>query len=376
MILKMIKEEWRKNSAMYRGRSFAAFPFIVLIFSLAWNWTAINYSMITAESLETFTYGLSLFLGLGVGAVGFSSKDAFRNVLGKTNYLVYTSRTLPISSRKLIADFIVKDLFYYSMLMLAPLLIGFIIPAGLSFIHVAYMAPLYFIGGMLTSTVLTLSSLSLPSSHLFNYERLSLLRPVAAKSVLDLFRSSGGFLKILFSVGLLTAFYWTLVLYFPITAILLANPLLSYSVILGLASLTVYNWLNRFDDIEDYHYIPEDFKSVLKSKKQAYLAVAVPLSISLVILSSLFYSGYFFLALFTTVSMTVYNLAAASKLTGLDPNEGLFHADVFIKYMLAIGIILVPQLYITVAYTPELLPSLAAINLLGLSTGLYSYYRN
>ena len=376
MILKMIKEEWRKNSALYRGRSFAAFPFVVLFFSLAWNWTALNYSLITAGSLETFTYGLSLFLGLGVGAVGFSSKDAFRNVLGKTNYLVFTSRTLPVSSKKLIASFIIKDIFYYSLLMLAPILIGFMIPAGFGFIHVAYVAPAYFLAGILASTALTISSLTLPSSHLLNYSRLSRLRPVAGKSVLDLFRSSGGFLKILFSVGLLTAFYWTLVLYFPITAILLSNPLLSYSVILGLASLTVYNWLNRFDGMEDYRYIPESFETILKSKKQAYIAVAVPLSITLVILSSFFYSGYFFLALFTTVSMTVYNLAVASRLTGLEPNESLFHADIFVKYVLAIGIILVPQLYITVAYTSELLPSLTAINILGLSIGLYSYFRS
>lgn len=376
MILKMIKEEWRKNSAMYRGRSFAAFPVIVLFFSFAWNWTALNYSLITAESLETFTYGLSLFLGLGVGAVGFSSKDAFRNLLGKTNYLVFTSRTLPVSSKKLIASFIIKDIFYYSILMVAPILIGFMIPAGPGFIHVAYMAPAYFLIGILASTALTISSLTIPSRHLLNYSRLSRLRPVAAKSLLDLFRSSGGFLKILFSVGLLTAFYWTLVLYFPITAILLSNPLLSYSVILCLASLTVYNWLNRFDGMEDYNYIPESFETILKSKKQAYIAVAVPLSIALVILPSFFYSGYFFLALFTAVSMTFYNLAVASKLTGLEPNESLFHADIFIKYMLAIGIILVPQLYTTVAYTSELLPSLTAINVLGLSIGLYSYFRS
>ncbi|WP_414837314.1 hypothetical protein ACK3SF_03545 [Candidatus Nanosalina sp. VS9-1] len=375
MIKKMIEEEWRKNSALYRGRSFAAFPVLVFFFSFAWNWMALNFSVITAETLQNFVLGLSAFLGLGVGAVGFSSRDAFRNVLGRTNYLVFTSRTLPISRKSLITSFVVKDIFYYSVLMVLPIIAGFLILAGLNYVSVVYMAPLLFLGGILVSTVITVSSLTLPSNRFLNYGRLSGLRPLSAKSVLDLFRSSGGFLKILFSVGLLTAFYWTLVLYFPVTSIFLSNPLLSYSVIMGLVSLTVYNWLNRFDELEDYTFLPLDLQEIMKSKKQAYTAVAVPVSVSAVLISGIFYSGHLLLGVFTTASMTVYNMAVASHITGLKPNEKLFHADAFIKYMLGIGVILIPQLYLSVAYTPELLPHILIINTAGLLIGLYSYSR-
>jgi len=372
MLLKMIREEWRKNSAMYKGRSFAAFPVMVFFFSFAWNWTAINYSTIPIQSLETFTYMLIAFVGLGVGAVGFSSRDAFRNILGRTNYIVFTSRTLPVSSRKLLALFTLKDMIYYAFLVLVPLISGFVFGTG-NITQIIYLGPLLFLSAIILSTLFTSSSLKIPFKRILNYKKLERLEPVASKSVMDVSRSSGGFFKIIFSIGILTAFYWTLVLYFPVTSIFLSNPLLSFSVILGLVGLTVYNWLNRFDGVQDYTHLPVDSSKILKAKKEAYMYTALPLILFTVVLSMFFYADNILLSLFTATSMTVYNMAVAVHFTGLTPNESLFHTDIFLKYLIGLSVLLVPQLYLSVAYTVELLPWMLGINILALLIGLYSY---
>ncbi len=372
MIWKMIKEEWRKNSEMYRGRSFAAFPFTILFFSLLWNWSAVNYSTITIETLQNFVYGLTIFLGFAVGAAGFSSRDAFKNILGRTNYLVFTSRTLPVSSKRLITEFVVKDVAYYSMMVLIPLIAGFLIATGLSQIHVIPVAAGLFVASMAVSTLFTATSSGIKVRKFLGYssERLN---PVASKSILDIYRSSGGFMKIIFSVGLLTAFYWVLVLYFPVTDMFLLNPLLSYSVIMGLVGLTVYNWLNRFDELDDYTHLPLDRSDVLKAKKEAFLYTAVPLGVVAVLVSGIFYSDNLILAVSTVASMTIYNMAVAVKVTGLSPNESLFHANKFLEYMIGVSIILVPQLYMSVIYNPQLLLSMTALNIFGVLIGLKVY---
>jgi len=371
MIVKMIKEEWRKNSTLYRGRSFAAFPLTVFAFAFFWNYMTITYSTLSMEAIGTSLVVLSGFMGLAVGSMGFSSKDAFKNVLGKTNYLVYSSHTLPVSRKKLFAEFLVKDIFYYLILVVIPISLGFLIPTNFALLPSFYDAIAVFLAGVLFSTVLTLSSLSLPSTGIVNYSRLNFLKPVANRSVLDLFRSSGGILKVIFSLVLLTIFYWTLVIHFPITSIFLNNPLLSYSVIVGLVSLSVYNWLNRFDSPEEYGYLPENMSSIVFSKEEAYLVVALPLSVLMVLASSLVYPGELLLAIVTAMATTAYNLSVAVRVTGLNPNEKLFQADIFLKYLLGIGAIVVPLLYFSIIYSREVLIPYMSLLFLATVGGYY-----
>jgi hypothetical protein len=373
MIREMIKEEWRKNSTLYRGRSFAAFPVTVFVFALIWNYMAVSFSTIGIDTIGTSLEVLAAFLGIAVGSMGFSSKDAFKNTLGRTNYLLFSSHTLPVSKKKLFADFLVKDVFYYMVLVLVPVSLGFLIPTDFLVIGSVYDAAALFVAGVFLSTAFTVSSLSLPSIKLLNYERLRFMRPAADKSVIDVLRSSGGVTKILFSLGILTGFYWTLVLYFPITNIFLNNPLLSYSVMIGMLNLSIYNWLNKFDSLEDYQHLPLDIFSVVNGKEQAYLFLAVPASVILVLISWYFYPGNLLLSLLTAVSTTVYNLAIAVMTTGLKPNEKLFQADVFLKYLFGIGIVVVPLLYMSIIFSPEILGYYLGLCLFGLLSGLYIY---
>ncbi|MDY6774393.1 MAG: hypothetical protein SVS85_04285, partial [Candidatus Nanohaloarchaea archaeon] len=80
------------------------------------------------------------------------------------------------------------------------------------------------------------------------YQRLrTRLSPLNSKNLLDLQRSSGGYGKILVSFAILFAVFWFLVSEFPFGEMFLEAPLLSFAALLGMASASVYNWLNRFD---------------------------------------------------------------------------------------------------------------------------------
>ena len=204
-----------------------------------------------------------------------------------------------------------------------------------------------------------------------NYSRLSFLEPVAGKSIVDVFRSSGGFFKIIFSLGVLTFFYWVMVLNFPLAAIFLENPLLSFSVMLGLLNLSVYNWLNRFDSPGTYSYLPLDHFSIAHAKQVSYLVLAVPLSVLIILISYMVYPGNLVLSLLAAVSSTVYGMAVAIRVLGLEPNERLFHADIFLKYMLGIGALTVPLLYLSIIYRPAFLFHFMAVCGLGLTGGSF-----
>ncbi|WP_414836284.1 hypothetical protein [Candidatus Nanohalococcus occultus] len=354
MIRRMIKEEWRTHSTLYRGASFATFPLVVAAFSLVFSWLTLTYSSLGPDALGTAITALGGFLGLMVGSIGFSSKDAMENVLGPMNLLIYSSRTLPISERRLVFDFLVKDVIYYTGLFLVPIAVGPLVFAGTALLaDVAAMFGL-FSAGLLLSLVVSRTTVTLPSTSLLSYRRLSFLSPLSKKSVLDLSRSSGGLIKILFSAGLLTGFYWFAVLNFPATRGLLSNPLLSFSVVIGTINLSIYNWINRYDTINEYSYLPVEENNLLDAKKEAYLFIAVPLTLFVVLASYVLYPQNLVVSIISAVSTTVFTLAVAAGLTGLEPNEKLFNSWIFLKFTLANSLVVVPLLIFTIIYRPEM----------------------
>lgn len=354
LIREMIKEEWRTHSTLYKGRNFAFFPVMMFLITFAFAYATTNYSTLGPEPVGTAITIISAFLGLAVGNLGFSSRDAMKNVLGDTNFLVYSSRTLPVSKKTLLTDFIIKDLIYYTVMFLLPIALGGLLGTGYQiFSNIALILPL-FTAGIIASFILARVSIERPSLSILNFERIERLEPMADKSLIDLLRSSGGIMKVLFSLGLLTAFYWYVVLYFPVTQVLLNNPLISYSVMIGLLNLTVYNWLNRFDSLGDYLHLPLDKRRILTGKEEAYMAVSIPLTVALISISYLFYPQHYFIALATGIAMTLYNLAVAIYTTGIEPNTKLFDTWVFIKYMMLQNIVAAPLLVLSVVYSIQI----------------------
>jgi hypothetical protein len=353
MILRrMLKEEWRMHSEIFGGRSFAGFPVTVFILSLITTFGVSNYSVIPLESFKFFFYALAGFVGLSVGSLGFSSKDALKNVLGPTNFIVYSSRTLPVSRKTLLSVFILKDLIYYSLLFLIPVSLGYIIFAGFSSIYLFFEMLTLFSAGVITALIIARVSLQAPKIGISYNGKMS---PLAEKSFLDLWRSSGGLIKILFSFIVLAGFYWIVALYFPFAEPFLQNPLLSFSVLAGTISLTVYNWLNRFDSVEEYRYLPINSEKLLEAKQEAFLEISTVMILSSLLVSFIVYRGYLILSIGTGMATMLYTLGIAKKLTGLKPNERLFNTVVFTKYLVANSVFVMPLLILSVFYTPELI---------------------
>jgi len=119
----LLREEWRMHARLFGGWRFAAFP--VFLAALAAG-TATFFALAGSET-ETLLAGLHVvvaLVGLQVGSIGLVGRDALGDLLGDVTLLVFSARTLPVSERRLLAVFVVKDVLYYALLFIAPLVVG------------------------------------------------------------------------------------------------------------------------------------------------------------------------------------------------------------------------------------------------------------
>ncbi|MFC5973052.1 hypothetical protein ACFPYI_17090 [Halomarina salina] len=116
----LFREEWRLHADLFGGKRFAAFPAFVAVLSAAALYGLQAVGTPLGDTLAGL-HALVFVFGLQTGAIGFVSSDALDSLLGDVTLLLSSSRTLPVSERRLYALFLVKDALYYSLLFLAPL---------------------------------------------------------------------------------------------------------------------------------------------------------------------------------------------------------------------------------------------------------------
>lgn len=347
MILeRMIKEEWRTQSKLYKGRKLALLPLTIFVLTYLGSRMVTNFSSAPETDIGLLISAFGFFTGLAAGSIGFSSSDAAKNVLGDSNFIIFSSRTLPVRKSKLFASFLVKDLVFYTGLYLLPVSLAAVLISPSLAIYAGYMGGLFLLG-LSISLVVANTALKLPSTiKVLTYGNIP-ASPVAKKSVLDVSRSSGGLLKIVMSMGILLGLYGYIVNYVPVASYLLQNPLLSFSVILGMMSVTVYNWLNTYDDYRDYSYLPLDSDSILESKFQAFKAIIFVLLIPVIIGAYMLYGGQVLLALVLAYTTAYYVGSATMYEAGLNPNEKMIDAVTFTKFLVVVNILVMPLLALT-----------------------------
>jgi hypothetical protein len=122
----MIKEEWRIHSSLFGGSMFALFPIIMMVITFLGSISLPYLKEIipTSQMLVILNYTFLLF-GLSVGAFGLLGKEVMNRRFGQASLLAYSSRTLPVSERNILANFIVKDIIYYFFLWILPFGMGF-----------------------------------------------------------------------------------------------------------------------------------------------------------------------------------------------------------------------------------------------------------
>lgn len=126
----MLVEEYRLHAELFGGGRFLAFPVVTILLVAGGVWLL----ELTGTSMTVIVgglYALVFFFGLQVGTIGLVGRDAMRDVLGDVTLLVFSARTLPISRRRLLGLFILKDVIYYVGLFLTPVVVGFL-PSALA----------------------------------------------------------------------------------------------------------------------------------------------------------------------------------------------------------------------------------------------------
>jgi hypothetical protein len=126
ILTSMIKEEWRIHSKLFGGAMFALFPVIlaVMVFFGSLTIPILNFIIPTSQLMIVMQYVFVLF-GLSVGSFGLFGREVMNRRFGHASMLAYSSRTLPISERRILANFLVKDILYYFVLWILPFAVGF-----------------------------------------------------------------------------------------------------------------------------------------------------------------------------------------------------------------------------------------------------------
>lgn len=120
----MLKEEWRIHTRMTSTWRVLLFPFVIALLLL------VSFNLIQPdESMKTFIAALVHFVlfvvGLQIGSISFSGQETIENILANHTFLLYSSRTQPVSLKKSLILHLAKDTVYYGGLVALPVTIGF-----------------------------------------------------------------------------------------------------------------------------------------------------------------------------------------------------------------------------------------------------------
>lgn len=122
----MFKEEWRSHSTLFGNVSFGLFPLFIVLISFLFSLASPVFTLIFPEkTLVAIAHYLFFFFGANVGAFGLMGKEFMNRRFGNFSSVAYSSRTLPVSERKIFLNEVLKDITYYFMMWIIPIIAGF-----------------------------------------------------------------------------------------------------------------------------------------------------------------------------------------------------------------------------------------------------------
>jgi hypothetical protein len=172
------------------------------------------------------------------------------------------------------------------------------------------------------------------------YRQLSFLpQPaLAAKDLLDLWRSGGGIGQILFSLLLPLGLCWFLLSLLD-RVLPPHGVLLLFAVLTGVLASTVYTWLTAFDTFGAYTALPILAGTLIRSKLVTFsLLQTVPLAVVLGTAIASKGIGIAVPALAMTIGVAAWSVAVTVYLAGLSPNVLVYNPKVLASYLGAVGL--------------------------------------
>jgi hypothetical protein len=440
---RMLVEEFRLHAELFGGGRFLVFPIFVAAMTAGGVWLLGTTGTETA-TIVAGLHALVLFFGMQVGTIGLVGRDAMRDALGDVTLLVFSARTLPISRKRLLGVFVVKDIVYYVVFFLTPVVVGFV-PVAVAGGYAPARVPLLWLTVAATFALGSTASLTLagiatrsklvlvavvaalvaaiilapstmvgltpyavyaepavgtvalagvvlagalvagplvfePSStrtvrriETERYRQLSdRLGSYAARSLLDVARSSGSVWKVGFSLGVL--FGVTALLLQQLAAATTLEPSggIAFGTLLGLGTFTTYNWVTQADEPREYLRYPDRLSAMYTGKLLAFFALSIPFGLAYLAAAAVWFPVTDLalgLVVFPLISLYVFGVTA--YLTGLSANELLFDTALFAVYGAGLAAVAVPLLVASLAYgTAPLLSAGVAVGLSVVAAGL------
>ncbi len=162
--------------------------------------------------------------------------------------------------------------------------------------------------------------------------------PLAAKDIIDLWRSGGGVGQVLFSfllpLGLIWFFLSVLRSLVPDYAVLLV-----FAVTTGIISATMYTWITSFDTFSSYACLPVSVSTLITSKICTFTVLQLVPAVFMVIVTII--TGmvqYLIPAMVIWGAVSFYALSVSIYLTGLTPNILVYDVKVLLAFLVLIGV--------------------------------------
>jgi len=129
------REEVRLHAELFGGGRFLTFPLAIFALGLGGG-LGLTLTGTGPDAVLTGVRTLTLAFGLYAGTAGLVGSDAMENLLGDVTLLLSTTETLPLSPRRLLGLFLLKDGCFYALTFLLPLAAGsvplFVLDAGVA----------------------------------------------------------------------------------------------------------------------------------------------------------------------------------------------------------------------------------------------------
>lgn len=156
-----------------------------------------------------------------------------------------------------------------------------------------------------------------------------------AKDSLDLKRSEGGLGKVIFSFLLPVALIWMLLSALE-NVIPTLDTLTLFSLVMGVLSSSMYNWLTEYDIFASYAFFPLRVSDMIKSKLNSYLVLNLVPFILFTVLTLKKEPEALIPSLLLFLSISLYMVSVLVYLTGLSPSINLYNGTNFALYAVSV----------------------------------------
>jgi len=161
--------------------------------------------------------------------------------------------------------------------------------------------------------------------------------PLAAKDLIDMYRSGGMVGQTLFSfvIPLIVIWFFLSLLsgYLPANGVLL-----EFALVAGIIASTMYTWITMFDSFGTYACLPVSVSTVIKSKIATFTVLQIIPAVFVAGVAVLSGQALYALpAVVLCLSVSFYSLGITVWLTGLSPSVLVYNVRVMVTYLILTG---------------------------------------